>query len=128
MERKYIDTASTLSNYEIRLNSSVYNGTFPAKFSNATVYQPYVPLAVPFGISSKGGVTKYQTVANSTSLLGYTNFTSPLFSKGVGEPFISPTVPQAQMINGSMAQSKVPINRRTFKIPLLSSTLGLLIP
>jgi hypothetical protein len=27
-----------------------------------------------------------------------------------------------------MAQSKVPINRRTFKIPLLSSTLGLLIP
>jgi hypothetical protein len=32
------------------------------------------------------------------------------------------------MINGSIAQAKIPINRRTFKIPLLSATMGLLIP
>jgi hypothetical protein len=83
MERKYIDTSNSLSNYEIRLNSNVLNGNFPAKFSNSTVYQPYIPTSVPFAIADVMGVTSWTSIPNSPSLLGYTNFTSPLFSKGV---------------------------------------------
>lgn len=53
---------------------------------------------------------------------------SPTFAKGVWEPFISPTVPQCQMLNGVILPQKIPVWRRTFKIPLLSATMGLLIP
>ena len=32
------------------------------------------------------------------------------------------------MLNGLILQQKIPISRRTFKIPLLSAVIGLLIP
>lgn len=82
MDRKYVDTVNSLCNYEVRLQPNVYNGQFPAKFTNNTVYQTYLPLTVPFGNQSLGN-TAYQNVTNSCNLFGYTNLTSPLFSKGV---------------------------------------------
>jgi hypothetical protein len=42
-DRKYPETGNTLSSYEIRLNQSVFNNTFPAKFQNGTTYQTYQP-------------------------------------------------------------------------------------
>ena len=51
-----------------------------------------------------------------------------MFSKGVREPFISPTVPQCQMAIGQILTQKIPLSKRTFKIPLISAIIGLLIP
>jgi hypothetical protein len=65
---------------------------------------------------------------NLPGLHGWTTLYSPNYAKGVREPFISATVPQAQMVNGVLAAQKFPIHRRTFKIPLLSACMGLLIP
>lgn len=59
---------------------------------------------------------------------GFGNLQSPIFSRGVNEPFISPTVPQCQMRNGIILPQKIPIRTRTFKFPLISAILGLLIP
>lgn len=39
----YLDTTTSLSKYEVRLNANVQNGTFPATFQNNTVYQTYIP-------------------------------------------------------------------------------------
>lgn len=41
---------------------------------------------------------------------------------------ISPTIPQCQMMNGKIMKQKTPISKRTFKIPIISAILGLLIP
>jgi hypothetical protein len=65
---------------------------------------------------------------NLPHLHGYTALNSPNYSKGVNEPYISPTVPQAQVMNGVIAQQKFPVARRTFKIPLISACIGMLIP
>jgi hypothetical protein len=67
-------------------------------------------------------------MANTNNLTGFTNLFSQKFAKGVFEPFISPTVPQCQMMNGAILSQKIPVAQRTFKIPLISAVLGLLIP
>lgn len=61
-------------------------------------------------------------------ITGFTNLYSPQFAKGVREPFISPTVPQCQMIGGRITPQKIPVSKRTFKIPFISAVIGLLIP
>jgi len=70
----------------------------------------------------------YSKAPNSAYLFGFTHLYSPLFAKGVREPFISPTVPQCQMQNGNITKFKIPVSKKTFKIPLYSSVIGLGIP
>jgi hypothetical protein len=41
---------------------------------------------------------------------------------------LSPTIPQVQMQNGIITKHKLPIRQKTFRIPLISSILGVLIP
>ena len=41
---------------------------------------------------------------------------------------ISPTIPQAKFAYGKVLSKPLPIPTRTFKIPLLSSVIGILIP
>ena len=60
--------------------------------------------------------------------MGFSTLYSPHFAKGVREPFISPTVPQCQMANGIILPQKIAVSTRTFKIPLISAVIGLLIP
>lgn len=65
---------------------------------------------------------------NTCSSAGYLKPISPAFSPGTGEPFISATIPQCQMANGSILKQPVPISRKKFRIPLISAILGILIP
>lgn len=68
------------------------------------------------------------SIPNVCSIQGFSNLFSPLFSKGTNEPFISPTVPQLQIYQGRILKQKIPVSERTFKIPLISAIIGLLIP
>jgi hypothetical protein len=109
------------------LDKKVQNNNFPALFANDTVYKTYLPDTLPYRYSDPNVSTSF-SIPNISPLVGYTNLFSPNFSKGVREPFISPTVPQAGMKNGMFQQQKTPVDRRTFKIPLLSAVMGVLIP
>jgi hypothetical protein len=54
-------------------------------------------------------------IANQVNLTGFSVLNSPFFSKGVNEPFISPTIPQCQMQDGVILPQKIPVSRRAFK-------------
>lgn len=41
---------------------------------------------------------------------------------------ISATVPQCQMQNGHILSQKVPVSNQLFRVPLLSTICGILIP
>jgi hypothetical protein len=124
----YIDTNTSLCKNQIFVDHSVFNETFPAYFRNDTVYNVSIPTTQPNMIMTDGNQTNHFFSPNIPSIYGYSTLYAPNFAKGVWEPFISPTVPQCQMLNGLILQSKIPIQRRTFKIPILSAVMGLLIP
>ena len=66
-------------------------------------------------------------VPNNANNWGYNTLFSPATSKGNFPPMISPTIPQCQIQNGNLLPSKIPISTKNFKIPLLSSIVGVLI-
>ena len=41
---------------------------------------------------------------------------------------LSATIPQVQMQNGILLRQKIPLTKKTFRLPLLSSICGALIP
>lgn len=48
-------------------------------------------------------------------------------SKGAFPPLISPTIPQCQIQNGQILPHKIPVSTRTFRFPLISAIVGILI-
>lgn len=46
----------------------------------------------------------------------------------MNEPLLSPTIPQCQLSYGKVLSAPIPISKKRFKIPLLSTVLGVLIP
>lgn len=58
---------------------------------------------------------------------GFNSLFCPNYTRGTFEPCISATVPQASIFNGTYQQTKTPIYRRKFKIPLISGVIGILI-
>ena len=67
-------------------------------------------------------------VPNQTSLYGYSKPYSASFSKGMNEPLLSPTIPQCQLSYGHILQAPIPIQKKVFKVPFISSVMGVLIP
>lgn len=73
------------------------------------------------------GTGSASIVPNNAQTWGYNTLFSPATSKGNFPPMISPTIPQAQIQNGNLLPSKVPVLTKNFKIPILSSVVGVLI-
>ena len=60
--------------------------------------------------------------------MGYCKPYSAPFCSGTNEPMISATIPQCQMSYGKVMSAPIPVTKRVFKTPLLSSIIGTLIP
>ena len=41
---------------------------------------------------------------------------------------LSATIPQVQMQNGKLLPAKIPLTKKTFRLPFISSICGVLIP
>lgn len=93
---------------------------------------------VPYQVQPRGSlVGVIQTDSNPNPIsntytinsanFGFNSLFTPNFTRGTFEPMISPTVPQCQINNGYILSTKIPITQRKFKIPLISSILGVLI-
>jgi hypothetical protein len=80
----YVDSTTSYGKTEILLNSNVQGSLFPAKFTNNTVYQTYIPdtLGYVFGDIDSVNQSAYR-MPNIVSLTGFTNLYSPNFAKGV---------------------------------------------
>lgn len=85
-----------------------YQTTYSNSLPSVNNYMPLTPQ--PCGVS------------------GYAKPYTSEFSPGTNEPFISATIPQVQMVNGALLPQPIPINRKTFRIPLISAIIGILIP
>ncbi len=48
MANDYIDTDKSYPKVEVRLDKSVQNDTFPAKFNENTVYNTLIPPIIPY--------------------------------------------------------------------------------
>ncbi len=78
-------------------------------------------------VSDQNQTPVTNTYTINSANFGFNSLFTPFFTRGTFEPIISPTVPQCQINNGLVLQTKVPIVQRKFKIPLISSVLGILI-
>ena len=67
----------------MQLPQSVLNNTWPAKFSNDTVYQVQIPQNVGYEFNYEGSSGNFQSIPNTTNLHGFTTLYSPHFAKGV---------------------------------------------
>lgn len=102
--------------------------TMPSNMTYSTYYPSTVSLQ-QVGINSGGAIVQVNAKSpNTTNVFGYSKPYSSSFSRGMNEPFLSPTIPQCQLTYGQILQAPVPISKKTFKIPFISTVLGVLIP
>lgn len=125
-QNKFPESTQSIPNYELILDGSVSRGQYPFKYAPGVSYKTYVRSSIPQTLYF---TDKYYTNTHycNTSNFGFTTLYSPFFTRGTFQPYISPTVPQAMLTNGNITQTKFPIYRKKFKIPLASSVFGCLI-
>lgn len=78
-------------------------------------------------VSDSNTIPINNTYTINSANFGFQSLYTPFFTRGTFEPLISPTIPQCQINNGLISSSKFPIVQRKFKIPLISSVMGVLI-
>ena len=88
----------------------------------------YQNVSQPLQRFQNGGPVTSQSINYSPNIIGYSRPYASHYSKGGSEPMISPTIPQCQLSYGKILPSPVPVGQKVFKMPLLSSIIGVLIP
>lgn len=121
----YVD----VTNSPMVLSPSLQSGVIPSNFATGTT----MPVGKQYNVNYLKKVDYHNDnawglIQPYPQLFGYKVPVNPRFAVGCNQPMLSPTIPQARFGYGKIMTTPMPIAVRTFKIPLISSVLGVLIP